>query len=132
MISLFPQLFSYDFFAPTILRIMLGIIFIIYGFGKFMKPGMAEKIFFTAGIRPVKLWVKVIATLELISGLLLIIGFLTQLAAILTSLILIGAILKVRIKMGFMRGYDFELLLLVVSLSLLLLGPGAFAIDFPL
>lgn len=132
MTSLFPELFAYQFFAPTILRIVLGIILVTYGVNKFKNPNMAEEIFSSAGIRPAKLWVKAVATLELISGLLLLIGFLTQLAVILASLILIVTVIKMKIKNGFIRGYDFEILLLAIALSLLFLGPGAFSIDLPL
>jgi len=132
MTSLFPQFFAYEFFTPTILRIVLGVILIAYGFDKFKNRIGSEGATSPLGVSPVSLWAKVIAIIEIVSGLFLLIGFLTQLIAIIASLIFIVNLLKVKIKDGFIRGYDFEILLLAVALSLLFLGPGAFSIDLPL
>jgi len=132
MTSIFPQLLTYEFFAPTILRIVLAIILISYGFNKLKESGAIADVTSSLGAGSRNLWFKAIATLEIISGLLLLIGFLTQIAVIITSLIFIVTIIKTKIRKGFIEGYDFEIILLAVSLSLLLLGPGAFSIDLPL
>lgn len=132
MPSLFPELFAYQFFAPTVLRIVLGVILITYGARKCKKsPGLTEDT--SLETKQAKLLVKATAVIEVIVGALLIIGFLTQLAVVVASLVfVINIIIKSRERTGFIRGYDFEIILLAVSLSLFLLGPGAFSIDLPL
>lgn len=123
MLSLFPELFTYQQIAPFILRIVLALIFIGSGYSKLFK----------ARLETTKLFQSILVGLiELISGLFFLFGFLTQAVAILVSILVLTTILKVKIKQGFLGGYDFDLLILTCALSLLVLGPGIFAIDLPL
>lgn len=129
MPSLFPQLFTYEFFAPTILRIFLGGFFILFCYLKFKDiPGKTE-LFFSLGIKPARFWVLFIAILEFISGIFLLFGFLTQLVVIISALLMLIAIFTVG---KITKRYDFYIILLIISISLLLSGPGAFSIDLPL
>jgi len=77
--------------------------------------------------------IKAMSIIGIMSGILLIIGLWVQLAAIVASLtLIINVFLKIKNKKEFTGGYDLEIVLIVISLSLLLLGPGAFSIDLPL
>jgi uncharacterized membrane protein YphA (DoxX/SURF4 family) len=42
----------------------------------------------------------------------------------------VGAIIPVKLSDGFVGGYEFELLLIAISLSLLLTGPGRISIEW--
>jgi putative oxidoreductase len=64
--------------------------------------------------------------LEVIGGFTLLFGILPRIRAIL----LIGAVLK--LSKGFVSGYDFDLLLVAVSITLLLTGPGTPSIEWNL
>jgi putative oxidoreductase len=43
---------------------------------------------------------------------------------------MIGAIILVKLQDGFVGGYEFELLLISISVSLLLTGPGRISIEW--
>ena len=66
---------------------------------------------------------------EFFGGIALIVGFATQLAAALVAVNMLVAISKVKFKQGLVNGYEFDLVLLVIALALLVLGPGAYALD---
>ncbi|MBU1179041.1 DoxX family protein [Patescibacteria group bacterium] len=133
MLSLFPELFAYQNLAPFIIRLILALIFLGNGYSKLFKTFNKTMEFFNSvKIKPAKFWTIFVGITELLSGILLAMGFLTQAAAVAIILIILAAIIKVKIKQGFLGGYDFDLLILACALALLVLGPGAFSIDLPL
>ncbi len=75
----------------------------------------------------------IIALLEVIGGFALLFGVLTRIAAVLFIIEMIGATLAVKLPKGFVGGYDFDLLIVAVSIRLLLLtGPGQPSIEWNL
>lgn len=72
-----------------------------------------------------------IALLEVIGGILLIIDLLTRITSILVIIQMIGIILVVKAGGGITGegGLEVELLLMVISISLLLSGPGRISIE---
>jgi putative oxidoreductase len=134
MLNPFPDLLNYALLAPFILRAVVGLIFLDLGFLKFK----AEKqrwlaSFETLGLRPADFFVPLYGALQIVGGLLLILGLYTQVAA-LFFVLSTGAELFVetRAQSVLKRDYTFYLLLFVISISLLLTGAGAFAFDIPL
>ena len=118
MLSLFPTLLGYEMIAPFILRLTLGGIFILWAYRKVKHRKSSED--------------TLMACLELVVGVLLVIGLYTQLAAIVSSLILLNRLVyKVKTKTFFTDGVNYYFIVLVISLSLLVTGPGAFAFDLP-
>lgn len=109
MLSLFPRLLDLQFYAPLLLRLALGAFFLIHGYPKLFKAQL-----------------RFIGLLEFIAGILLIIGLFTQVAA------LVLAIELLIIIVWFKRGQELDFVLLIMALTLLVLGPGAWAIDLPL
>lgn len=68
-----------------------------------------------------------------ITGGLLIIGFLTQIAAIISAYIFLNlSIIENKEKEIFGQSNLLYIVMIIISLSLLLSGPGIFAIDLPL
>lgn len=135
MLSIFPQLFTYSEIAPLLLRLALAVIFIAHGYPKLFKNFQGTADFFgSVGLKPAKFWAIVVGISEFFGGIFLLIGFLTQISAILMSIIMLTAIYvkKFKFKKGLTEGYEFDLILLAAALSLLFLGPGAFSIDLPL
>ncbi len=114
MLSLFPQLFTYQEMAPLILRIVAGFIVISFAYPKLKKPGEFGNF--------------LIGLLEFFTGALLVAGFLMQLAAALIILAMIFEILRPNLN----KDYTFMVLLMFVLVALMFLGPGFFAIDLPL
>ncbi|MEK7566651.1 MAG: DoxX family protein [Patescibacteria group bacterium] len=133
MLSIFPDLLDYSHFAPFILRVILGLVFVVHGYPK-LFTGFAQTAgwFDSVGIKPGKFWAFVVGATEFFGGIALIFGFATQLAALLIAIIMLAAIVKVKFKQGFAGGYEFDLMLLAAAVALMLMGAGAFAIDWPL
>jgi len=135
MLSLFPQLLDFGMFGPFFLRIGLALIFIAHGYPKiFSSTGFhgIVKFFESINIKPAKFWVLVVGVVEFFGGILLFVGLFTQLVALLLAIDMLVAILKVNFKKGLIGGYEFELILLLSALALIVLGPGAFSLDLPL
>lgn len=109
MLSLFPWLLTYEQIAPFLLRIALAIIFLGSGYHK---------------IKLSKFQTKSVGLVEIGCSIMLVLGFLTQLAAILIVIITTITTLKTNKRIAF--------LIIACALSLLLLGPGIFSIDLPL
>jgi putative oxidoreductase len=129
----FPFLVMYlekiSAFAPLPIRIMAGIAFIIHGLPKFENLQGTQGFFASVGI-PADLAL-LIGLLEVIGGVLLIVGLLTRIASILFIIEMIGAILVVKAGNSFTGegGYEVDLLLMTISISLLLSGPGRVSIE---
>jgi putative oxidoreductase len=73
----------------------------------------------------------ILIAVEVVGGLALITGFMTHWAAKLTALDMLVALLVVFAPKGFALGGEggFVLLLLAASVSLMITGPGKFALD---
>ena len=134
MLNPFPELLNYSLLAPFFIRVVLGLIFIDLGVLKFRgERARWEKVFNTFRLRPASFFVSLYGLLQVVGGILLLIGLYTQVAAlafvIFTAIEFYlewteGAILK--------RDLTFYLLILVMAVSLLLTGAGAYAFDIPL
>ena len=117
----------------ALLRVVLGVVFFAHGYLKFFKMGMAGVVgFFTnLGIPAPTIAAWGVTMLEMVGGILLILGFLTPILGILFAIEMAGVIYFAKRGQGFMapKGYEFELTLLAASLALALSGPGAFSLD---
>lgn len=121
-------------FAPMVLRVVTGLIFAMHGWQKLNDFGVAGVTGMLAGMgfpMPALMAILLIAA-ELVGGIMLILGFLTRWAA--KSLVIVSAIalFVVHLPNGFFAstgGYEFILLLLGASVSLVLSGPGTWSLD---
>lgn len=134
MLNPFPEFLNYALFAPLILRVVVGFIFIDLGLLKFKSEKERWLASFeTLGLRPNTLFVPLYGALQIVGGLLLLVGLWTQMAAlffVLSTGVELG--IEWRAREILRRDAVFYLLLFVISLSLLLTGAGAYAIDLPL
>jgi len=119
MLSLFPYLLDYSVIAITVLRITTALFFLWEGYVAFKKP---------------KRWYDYLAmTVSICGSVLLFIGIFTQ-ADALALTIVAGFHLWRENQNKKWRAWDLKyyLLLAILSLSFLCLGPGVYAIDYPL
>src|SRR5919112_2486652 len=114
-------------FSPLPLRLISGIAFIMHGLPKLSGIDKTSGFFGSLGLPP-ELALPV-ALLEVIGGFALIVGIATRIASILFIIEMIGAILTAKISKGFVGGYELELLLMFISISLLISGPGRISIE---
>lgn len=129
MLSAFPELYNYSYFAPSLLRLATGAFFIIYGSKNIFSVGGGDS------QTKAKLTIpKILGVLEFLCGALLLVGLFVQPVAIAMSAILIAAmVFRSGPEFGGAGGqYGLRLILLVVLLSLVVLGPGLFSLDLPL
>jgi putative oxidoreductase len=110
------------------LRLVLGLVFVMHGYQKLFIFGLsgAAGAFEAMGVPLPQVTSALIAVLELGAGLALILGLLTEWAALGLAGDMLGAILMVKLRGGFFapQGVEFELALLGGLLTLVLLGRG--------
>jgi putative oxidoreductase len=70
-----------------------------------------------------------IALLEVIGGLVILLGVLTRIASLLFLIEMTCAIVFAKLSKGFVGGYEFELLLISICITLALVGPGMASIE---
>jgi len=128
--------------AALLMRLALGVVFVAHGGQKVLGwwggYGASATIqgFAKMGMPPVL--TILVMTAELGGGLLLIVGFLTRLAALGIGCVMLGAIVLVHSKVGFFmnwagnqkgEGFEYHLLALGLAIALLIKGGGAMSID---
>lgn len=120
--------------APLILRVVLGIIFAWHGYDKVFNTGIPGVTGFLGnlGIPLPELMAYVLSYGELIFGVLLIVGLLTHWAAKYAVIVAVVALFTVHLPNGFSvgnGGYEYILLILAASVSVLITGAGSYSLD---
>ncbi|CAN5248657.1 DoxX family oxidoreductase CatD [soil metagenome] len=115
-------------FGPLPIRILAGITFIAHGLPKFENVAGTQGFFGSIGLPPELAFP--IGLLEVIGGIFLLVGVVTRITAALFIIDMIGATLLVKISKGLVGGYELELLLIAVCITLLLTGPGRISIEW--
>lgn len=120
----------------TLLRVVLGVIFLYHGSAKlFVKgalPGTSQ--FFSAiGIPLANYAAVLVAFVEFFGGILLILGLATRWTAVVIIFEMLVAFFKVHLKQGFMitpqaYGYEFILLILTALVVVLVNGAGSLSV----
>lgn len=129
-----PKLRAYPDWALLLVRLGVGIVFVVHGWGKvtdFGSPiGLADKL----GYQPAGFFGVALALIEFGGGLLVLLGLATRLAALLIAITQLVAVKEVHWPCGFVgeqgcRGYEFNFVLLCGLVALMLAGAGAFSVD---
>ena len=115
----------YRDYSLFILRLFVGVVFLVYGFKKLFVglEGFTEFLEQT-GVPLPGIMAPVAAAVEFFGGLALILGTGTRIASLLLTAVMIVAMITVTIPKGFAGGYDINLALLGGLLALLFAGPG--------
>ena len=116
--------FSFEILS---IRIMAGIVFIAHGMPKFYYVS-GGFVFFQSISLPSELFLP-IAFLEVNGGLAILLGVLTRIASLLFIIEMTGAIVFAKLAKGFVGGYELELLLISICITLALVGPGMVSIE---
>ena len=115
------------------LRIATGLVFFTHGWQKWEAGVDLTAAFLNTLQYPVpELFAVVLIAIETIGGLALILGAYTRLAAKLTGLVAILAILTVHLSKGYSStagGYEYVLLLVAACAVLLVMGAGKWSVD---
>jgi putative oxidoreductase len=121
--------------APLVLRVVIGGLFVWHGIDKFdVGISMIEDMFRSWGVPAPGLAAPLTAIIEIVAGAALILGLMTRAAAMLLSLVMIGAIVYVKADLGIissqpMPGAELDLAMLAGLVALIVSGPGLASID---
>ena len=144
MLNTFPDLLILGFFAPFILRVSVGLVFLLFGYNKLFKnrtkiivalqENPASLLFLKQHIVILSIFVVwIFGIVEILVGIFFIVGYLTQIAS-LVSIVIILKTLYFRKHCPLFAPHSplAYILLIAISLSLLISGAGALAFDLPL
>lgn len=118
---------TYPHLGLVMIRLVLGILFFTHGFFKF-SDGIANTVAFFEAIGISGFLAYVVGSIELVGGVLMILGLGTRIISVLFSIILISALLTVKRSTGILGGYELDLALLAMSLSLIIGGGGTYSL----
>jgi putative oxidoreductase len=115
--------------VPAVVRVVTGLFFVSTSFGKFFDYSKEVDEFRGFEVPWPEVAVPVVGVVELVGGILLVLGFLTRPAAIVLALNMIGALATA----GRVEGGSFHLVygpvLLIAMLFVAWVGPGRASID---
>jgi putative oxidoreductase len=124
---------SQQSWGMTVLRVVVGIIFVVHGGQKLFVFGVhgVAGMMGTLGIPLPMVSAVVVSMVEFFGGLALILGFFVRWAAALIAMDMLVAILAVHLKSGFFnpKGFEYPLTLLSACVALMLAGAGAASVD---
>ena len=121
--------------ASTLLRVTLGVTFLLHGWNHGFGPGGLDgtaRWFASIGLRPARLQAAVSAYLEIAVGLALVAGLLVPFAAAAGIGVMTTAFVTVHRPNGFFivkEGYEYVLVLAVALATLATLGAGRWSLD---
>lgn len=122
-------------YGLLLIRLVVGLAFAGHGaqklFGWFGGGGPrgTAGFFASLGYRGAPVLAIVVGLCELGGGVLLAAGFLTPLAALVLSTVLLNAIATVQWKRGFIDGWELDSTFMAVALAVTMTGPGRLSLD---
>ncbi|WP_322923096.1 DoxX family protein [Paenibacillus campi] len=119
--------------VSTIMRVVLGILFLAHGISKF-QMGLAGVSGWFQSVGIPGFLAYVVSPIELVGGILLIIGLFTRYVSVLLIIVLLGAIFTVKLSAGLMgngqmAGYELDLAFILVALYLAVSNNTGFSLD---
>ncbi len=130
------RLERYGEYAPLVLRLAVGVVFLAHGLGKFGNLGGTAQLFGSMGMPAAGLMAALVAAIETFGGIALILGIGTRIAAVLLSVVMLVAIVMVKAKIGLiapmgapMPGAELDVALLAGCVALVLQGSGHLSLD---
>jgi uncharacterized membrane protein YphA (DoxX/SURF4 family) len=135
MLNTFPELLNYSLLSPTILRLLLAFVLISIGI-EILKPTtralfvayFSSKEFPLSNFIPWKLGIA-----QITLGVFFVFGIFTQISALVAIYVLFSLFyIENRVERILPHTSMFYLTMIIIAISLLFSGAGAFAVDLPL
>jgi putative oxidoreductase len=119
--------------GTLILRVVLGLTFFVHGLVKF-QDGIENTVGWFDSIGLPGFLAYGVALVELLGGIALILGLFSRVVSSLLAIIMVGAILKVKLAVGFlgngqMAGYELDLAFMAMAIFIAINGSKAYALD---
>jgi uncharacterized membrane protein YphA (DoxX/SURF4 family) len=106
-----------------LIRLALAIVFIVHGVQKLQNMSMTVAFFAQLGIPAFFTWLAALG--ELAGGIAMLVGKWTKYAGYLLAFIMVVATYCATWKMGFSGGWEFTLVLFLISMGVAWTGPGS-------
>lgn len=134
---LLKNLGKYSNYGTLILRLIVGIVFIVHGYLKLIDLGGTAGFFGNLGIPAAGFFAILVALVEFLGGIGYVAGLFTRYAGLLTGIDMLVALILVHARNGFLiasggyegGGYKFVLTLLGISIFFLFHGAGKYSLD---
>lgn len=110
-----------------LLRLVLGLVFLANGAAKF-QGGIENTVGWFDSIGIPGFLAYAVAIIELVGGIALILGVGTRVVSVLFGLIMLGAIVTVKLPDGFLNGYVYDLVLLILAVHIVLNGSKLYSL----
>ena len=129
MLSILTPLAPLSDIVLLIVRIIMGIVMIYYGYPKITNLRSNAEDFVKMGFRPGIFWGTIAAFVEFFGGIAVIIGVYIWLAVALFGFqMIMGTIWKITKTEKPFTDWSYDLLLLAIALMLLITGPGYYVL----
>lgn len=124
-------------YAPLVIRVVVGIVMAAHGLQKLRGGPAAFGGFLESLAVPFPTFMAYVVTIvELVGGILLILGLFSRWAGLLLTLDLVVAVLLVKVNVGLIAaqgaGAELDLALIAGFVTILLAGPGKVSLDYVL
>lgn len=119
---------NYYDWAPLLLRLGVGLIFVYAGWGKLTGIEGTTEFFGSLGIPMAGIMAWVVGLIEFVGGLMVLTGFKITIPSLLLAIIMVVALLTTKLG-GEFRAARLDLLLLFVTLALAIIGSGKYSLD---
>jgi len=118
--------------AALLLRLVIGVTFIIHGYPKFSAQQRKQGGEWMKSMGLSSGFILFGAIIEFFGGIALVLGLFVRIIAPLFALWMLSTTWLSKAKMGkkFAGGYEIDVVLLVASLALAAIGAGVFSIDY--
>ncbi len=111
-----------------LLRIGVGVIFIVAGWGKLTGIEGVQGFFGDLGIPMAGLMAWVVAIVEFVGGIMVLLGAYAKIPYLLLAFIMVVALLTTKLG-GEFSAARLDIMLLLTTLALFLMGSGSYSVD---
>lgn len=134
MLSVFPELLNYSLVGITLIRVLVGIVILYIGLITVStKRALYASEMHLKNHPFAESWPWVFGVVEILTGVFLLLGFLTQIMAIIAAYLFINlGFVEKHIGKVLNQSTLFFFVMTTISVSILFIGPGLFSIDLPL
>jgi uncharacterized membrane protein YphA (DoxX/SURF4 family) len=109
-----------------LIRLAVAMVFLSHGVGKFINLDGSIVFFDGLGLGPI--FVYLVGIAEIVGGLMMLLGFGTQIAGLMLAVVMVGSILLFKLPGGFSK-MEIDLVMLLASLGLAFSDNGKYAIE---
>ncbi|WP_454193313.1 DoxX family protein [Paenibacillus sp. Marseille-Q7038] len=114
--------------VTTIMRVVFGILFLAHGMDKF-NTGLGNVAGWFDSINIPGFLAYIVGPVELIGGILLILGLFTRYVSAILFVILLGAVLTAKLSAGLLNGYELDLSFMLIALYLVVAETTRWSLD---